>query len=380
MPPTSVAHKPLPAVRIRNAGRSDLDVLVALEHRIFATDQLSRRSLARFLRSPSAEVIVADDQGDLAGTAIVLFRTHSNLARLYSIAVAPHMSGRGIGPMLLDAAEAAALARGCTAIRLEVHHHNAAAIARYRKSGYREFGRHPAYYQDGGDALRFEKRLVTSSPALKGAPRYFHQSTEFTCGPACLMMALAWADPSLEPGPAFEFQLWREATTIFLASGPGGCEVYGLAVALRRRGLQPEIHASQDGPYFLGTVSSAEKRRVMEVTQAEFRREARALSIHSHLTRASESVFMRAFDEGRVAIVLVSGYQMQSRGQPHWVFAFGRDGRHILLHDPAASRDEHGGAIAPETYAVPWPAFERMTRLGREALSAAILLRKGPSQ
>ena len=36
---------------------------------------------------------------------------------------------------------------------------NQAAIARYRKSGYREFGRHAAYYEDGGDALRFEKRL-----------------------------------------------------------------------------------------------------------------------------------------------------------------------------------------------------------------------------
>ena len=61
--------------------------------------------------------------------------------------------------MLLAAAEAAALARGCRAIRLEVHVTNHAAIARYRKSGYREFGRLRRYYEDGGDALRFEKRL-----------------------------------------------------------------------------------------------------------------------------------------------------------------------------------------------------------------------------
>jgi ribosomal protein S18 acetylase RimI-like enzyme len=378
--PSSIARKPAPAIRIRAAERSDLDALVELEHGVFATDRMSRRSLLRFLRSPTAEVIVADDAGRLAGTAIVLFRPRSNVARLYSIAVAPHMGGRGIGPMLLEAAEAAAVARDRIAMRLEVHHHNTAAIARYRKSGYQEFGRHAGYYQDGGDALRFEKSLLSASAGLKRAPRYFHQTTEFTCGPACIMMALAWADPSFSPGPAFEFQLWRDATTIFLASGPGGCEVYGLAVALKRRGLAPEIHVSESGPYFLSTVKSADKRRVMEVTQAEFRREARALAIPSHLTPATESVFMRAFDEGAVAIVLVSGYQMQSRGQPHWVFAFGRDGRHILLHDPAAIRDEHGRAIAPETNAVPWPAFERMTRLGREALSAAILIRKGSSQ
>jgi Peptidase_C39 like family len=43
------------------------------------------------------------------------------------------------------------------------------------------------YYEDGGDALRFEKRLVPNLRAL--APPYFHQTTEFTCGPACIMMA-----------------------------------------------------------------------------------------------------------------------------------------------------------------------------------------------
>ena len=69
------------------------------------------------------------------------------------------MSGRGVGPMLLAAAEEAALARDCRSIRLEVHETNHAAIARYRKSGYREFGRLRRYYEDGGDALRFEKRL-----------------------------------------------------------------------------------------------------------------------------------------------------------------------------------------------------------------------------
>ena len=375
-----IARQTTPAVRLRQAEEADLDALDALEHRVFATDHLSRRSLRHFLRSPTAAVIVAEHDGDLAGTAIVLFRPRSSVARLYSIAVAPHLGGRGLGPMLLAAAEAAAVERGCGAIRLEVHETNAAAISRYRKSGYREFGRQTRYYEDGGDALRFEKPLAPAPAALKAAPPYFHQTTEFTCGPACIMMALAWADRSLKPAPAFEFELWRDATTIFLASGLGGCEVYGLAVTLKRRGLEPEIHASQAGPYFLETVNSAEKRRVMQVTQAEFRRQARALEIPTHLTPASESVLMRAFDQGKVAIVLISGYQMAGRGQPHWVFAFGREGRHILLHDPAANRDEHGKAIAPETYAVPWAAFERMTRLGRDRLSAAIVIRKGPSR
>jgi ribosomal protein S18 acetylase RimI-like enzyme len=156
-----LAYKPLLSVRVRAAEPGDLDALVELENRVFSTDRLSRRSLRRFLGSNSAVVLVAQkEHGSLAGTAIVLFRPRAAVARLYSIAVAPDMGGRGVAPMLLAAAEEVARRRGCSAVRLEVHVTNHPAIARYRKSGYREFGRQAAYYEDGGDALRFEKRLV----------------------------------------------------------------------------------------------------------------------------------------------------------------------------------------------------------------------------
>ena len=79
---STLAHAPDPAVCVRNAERGDLDALAALEHRVFATDRLSRRSLQRFLRAPSAEVLVAQDHTGLAGNAIVLFRPRSVIARL----------------------------------------------------------------------------------------------------------------------------------------------------------------------------------------------------------------------------------------------------------------------------------------------------------
>jgi ribosomal protein S18 acetylase RimI-like enzyme len=373
----TAARVPLTDVRIRKAEGGDLDALIALEHRVFATDRLSRRSLQRFITSPNAEVVVAQEKDELAGIAIVLFRPRSLIARLYSIAVAPHAGRRGIASLLLDAAEAAALARGCTRMRLEVHHDNHAAISRYRKSGYREFGRIPAYYEDGAEALRFEKRLVADAAALRNAPPYFHQTTDYTCGAACIMMALAWADCSFKRAAATEIALWREATTIFSGGGPGGCDPYGMAVTLRRHGLIPEIYVSRPGPYFVDPVKSADRRRVIEIAQAEFRREAGALEIPTHFSSVNESILMGAFEAGNVAIVLVSGYHLIRRGMPHWIFAFGRNGRHVLMHDPAAIRDKQGMAAAAETYAVPWSAFERLVHVGRERLSAAIVIRKG---
>jgi ribosomal protein S18 acetylase RimI-like enzyme len=138
----------------------DLDALIAIEQTVFTTDIISRRSFRHFLTAPGATVLVAEADGKIAGYVLVLYPPRSKLARLYSIAVAPHSGRRGVGPFLLAAAEEAAHQRGRRAMRLEVHEHNARAIARYEKSGYRLFGRRPGYYDDHGDALRFEKPLT----------------------------------------------------------------------------------------------------------------------------------------------------------------------------------------------------------------------------
>jgi ribosomal protein S18 acetylase RimI-like enzyme len=374
----ALAQHSVPDIRLRPAEPADLDGLTALEARAFPTDRITRRGFRRFLASPAAAMIVATRGGALAGYALVMVRAKSDIARLYSIAVAPEAGRRGVGVKLLAAAEEAALERGRTTLRLEVHERNAAAIARYHKSGYTLFGRHFDYYEDRGHALRFEKRLTPRLPRLERPPPYFHQTTEFTCGPACVMMALGWADPSLRPTAALELKLWREATTIFMSSGPGGCEPYGLAVALRRHGLYPELHLSRPGPYFLDTVGTEDKRRVMRLTQDEFRREARELAIPVHGTALAESALVAAFDGGAVAIVLAAGYHMVRRSVPHWVFAFGHDGQYVLVHDPAAVRSDDGRAASPQTYALPSATFARMTRFGRDHLRAAILIRKGP--
>lgn len=362
-------------IRIRRGLPSDAAELARIEREVFATDRISGRSFSRFLASAKAGVLVAEIERAVAGYALVLYRAGSTAARLYSIATAPEWSGRGVAKRLLAAAEEQALARECAIMRLEVNEDNEAAIALYRDAGYQPSGRADEYYEDKANALRFEKRLSPPLPRLRFPPPYFHQTTEFTCGPACLMMTLAWADPGIRMNPGLEFKLWRESTTIFMTSGHGGCDPYGLAVTLKHHGLEPEIHVSKRGPYFLETVRSEEKRRVMRLTQDDFRREAMRLRIPAHLAPLDEKRLNNAFDTGAVAIVLVSGYHMVRKREPHWVFAFGRDGHYVLVHDPAAKIDEKGIPVAA-TFAAPWVEFERMMRFGRD-LRAAVLVRKG---
>ena len=100
-------------VQIRRGEPADLDALWDIENRVFETDRMSRRSLRRLLGSPSAATVVAQSEGTIAGVAVVLFRATSRVARLYSLAVAPRHTGRGIASALLKAAENTARSRQC---------------------------------------------------------------------------------------------------------------------------------------------------------------------------------------------------------------------------------------------------------------------------
>lgn len=146
--------------RVRRAESSDLDELATLEQRSFDSDRISRAQYRRHLDSASARVLVASAHPrEFLGSAVLLFRKNSSLARLYSIASKPEALGMGVGSALIAAAGAAARQRGCRAMRLEVRTDNAAAIRLYERLGFRSIGRYAGYYADGSDAWRYEMLL-----------------------------------------------------------------------------------------------------------------------------------------------------------------------------------------------------------------------------
>ncbi|RAP57146.1 ribosomal protein S18-alanine N-acetyltransferase [Oleiagrimonas sp. MCCC 1A03011] len=151
--------EPTPPVQIRPALDTDLDALLALEERSFNGDRLSRRQYRRHLRSATACILTASREHQLIGSALVLFRRTSRAARLYSLAIDAAARGQGIGRLLLNAVEQHAGQRGCDRVRLEVRDDNAAARALYERSGYRRHGQRARYYEDGANAILYEKSL-----------------------------------------------------------------------------------------------------------------------------------------------------------------------------------------------------------------------------
>lgn len=151
---------------LRRARPADLPALVAMEASAFPGDRLSARSFRRHLISARADLIVATAGQDIAGYALNFYRTNSQLARLYSIAVADQHRGRGLSTRMIANLERKARKRGCDRLRLEVRIDNQAAIAAYDRLGFRSIGRVAGYYDDGQTALRMEKSLRAPTARL----------------------------------------------------------------------------------------------------------------------------------------------------------------------------------------------------------------------
>jgi ribosomal-protein-alanine acetyltransferase len=149
---------------IREARSTDIEALTRLETECFASDRLSRRSLASLAKSPSACLLIATGEHGTIGYALILLRRGSQRARLYSIAVSPNATGLGIGSHLLSAAEDVARRRGASHLHLEVRSDNLTAIRLYERAGYRRVGERPGYYEDGATALLFGRHLPASTP------------------------------------------------------------------------------------------------------------------------------------------------------------------------------------------------------------------------
>lgn len=146
--------------RLRLPQPADLPSLLELEQRAFVTDRLSRKRFLHWFRASQATFLLTVDPADqVAGYALILYRRNSQKARLYSIAVSEPYRGHGLAQRLLIAAERAARQRGCSVLYLEVRPDNRAAITLYQRQGYSLIGTRQGFYEDGTDALRFEKSL-----------------------------------------------------------------------------------------------------------------------------------------------------------------------------------------------------------------------------
>lgn len=363
-----------PLIVFREAVKSDVRQLLSIENRCFTQDKLTARNFHWMLERANADIILAESEGKALGYALLLYRRGASLARLYSFAVLPEHRGQGIGAGLLKQSEALARERDCVYLRLEVRPDNSQAIALYRRQGYRQFDTKQDYYEDHSEALCFEKRIIYPHPETRLTVPFYRQTTEFSCGPSSLLMAMAGLDSDIELSQAHELQIWRESTTIFMTSGHGGCGPHGLALAAWRRGFDVDVYLSQQDVLFIDSVRSREKREIISLVQQDFLRQLEDTDVRMHFDKVTLEELTGHLDDGRIPLILISTYRINRNKAPHWVVVTAHDPHFIYLHDPDVDTEQHASEADNFYVPVPKTEFLAMSRFGRSQLRAVVII------
>lgn len=361
-------------VNIRLATEHDLGELVRLEQVAFETDRFTRDQVDYLLSRSRATVFVAELDSTVAGAAYILWRKRHGAARLYNLAVDPVHQGMKIGGTLLAECELEAARRGCRAMTLEVRQDNERAIAFYQAKGFTVKRTLPDYYEDGMAGLKMTRDITVVVPAkLRLNIPYYAQSLDFTCGPACVMMALKYFTAQIELTRELEMTLWKEATLIFMTSGFGGTDAYGLALAAVNRGLTCRLTISIDTTPMLKSVRVQTKREVMKIVHSDMKKRARRVGVSSAIYDYGIDEVISALHRGLVPIALISTYRLTGDRVPHWVVITGFDEDHVYIHDPDVASYKRDKSRARHLQ-IEKHEFLRMSRYGKEVYRCLLLL------
>lgn len=142
-------------IMIRSARAADLPVLLGFEQgivlaerpydRTLKPDPISYYDIGAMMKSPNAEVAVAERNGQLIGSGYAQKKAsrhyvspsfHAYIGFLY---VAPEARGKGINKLVLDHLFEWARANDLPEIHLTVYPGNASALRAYEKSGFEPY-------------------------------------------------------------------------------------------------------------------------------------------------------------------------------------------------------------------------------------------------
>ncbi|WP_198525650.1 GNAT family N-acetyltransferase/peptidase C39 family protein [Thiomicrorhabdus sp. Kp2] len=369
-----VDKQPMEQTAIRLANKEDLTALLEIENGCFTTDKLSRRSFKHFIKNGAHQLWLFTLNGQVIGYSLLLYRTGTSLARLYSIVLVPEARGKGYASEILKHAEQQAAERLCVYMRLEVNQQNQAAIKLYQSFGYKTIGELPGYYEDGGDAFKMEKRIVLSAKRKHRPKPYYQQTTEFTCGPASLMMAMKTLDKNYEMTRHEELQIWREATTIFMTSGHGGCSPHGLALSAWRRGFKVKLCINTDETPFEDGLRSEEKKHIIRLVHQEFLSQMAQTDIDLSVQQLSDAEMDSLLESEYPVLALISTWRFNRNKAPHWVYVAASDDACFYINDPDMSGEDYLTQTDFEQVPVKRQSFNAMARFGQKKLRALLVI------
>lgn len=200
---------------------------------------------------------------------------------------------------------------------------------------------------------------------------YYEQTSEFTCGPACVLMTVAALDRDpFELSRMAEFEVWRRTTLI----GAGGTDAFGLALPFLDRGFEVKI-LNEKTPTIprelLQSFLTEEDAKLAQWSSKEARREVetKGATIEERAPKVAD--VEQALEEGWVPNCLVGMQEVHEEEVPHWVVAYEVDAEGVRFHDPYPPAGREGLHVPRERFQ---KMLDDITELG--ASRGLVLVRK----
>ncbi len=147
-------------MRLRPFRRADLPTLYEIDQACFVPGiSYTRQELADFIGNRLSQTWVADEAAEIAGF-LIAHRGPGKILHIVTIDVLAAWRRRGVGSLLMDAAEQWAGGHGLGVIGLETAEDNLPAQKFYVARGYRKVDEIQHYYADGSAAWVMVKELL----------------------------------------------------------------------------------------------------------------------------------------------------------------------------------------------------------------------------
>ena len=151
-------------VRLRTYQPADFETLYRIDQACFPKGiAYGRVEMKAYLSSEDSRCLIAEISNEIAG--FILTEQSAEIGHIVTLDVLEPYRRRKIASLLLDATERKILSQGGKLMVLETATNNKAAIALWKKHGYRQLGTITNYYGRGLDALRMNKVLVARGDA-----------------------------------------------------------------------------------------------------------------------------------------------------------------------------------------------------------------------
>ncbi|MFQ5909256.1 MAG: peptidase C39 family protein [Thermoplasmata archaeon] len=162
---------------------------------------------------------------------------------------------------------------------------------------------------------------------------FYRQTLDFSCGPACLIMAMKYFDPNLRASRELEIDIWREANLVEVY----GTSRFGLALAAWRRGFEVYSCGVEEGTSFVEGVAEQMpnlNRDVLKIFYEDVKEKCKRAGIEDQELAPTLSDIGRWLANDQVPLLLMNSAMLSYEVLPHWVVITGIGRRRIRINNP----------------------------------------------